>query len=154
MIYVECKADVALVELITEVPEDIIHAGCKSEVCKQLKRERDCMGMVDEDPWGSQPLYMNIMEQEDNLPQYEIKTLHDDDNNNNLIVLCPKLEDWVLKNAVEADIDVTEYGLPNHAIGLHRIINRRLDEFKRLVANLKGHGRMEVLERLLKSKNE
>ena len=110
------------------------------------------MGMVDEDPRGSQPLYMNIVEPEDNLPQYGLKTLHDDDNNN-LIVLCPKLEDWVLKNAEEAGIDVTDYGLPNYAKELHRIINRRLDEFKTLVADLKGHGRMEVLERLFKRGN-
>ncbi len=154
MIYVECKPDFTLVKSITNIlKREIIHEGGKSEVCKRLERQKNCRGLIDEDPQSIQPPYVKKMIAKDDLSKLELKILQDN-NDNYLIVLCPRLEEWILKSAKEADIDVRRYNLPNNARKLHREININLDKFKILIADLKDCNRMKTLKRLLESKKK
>jgi len=151
MIYIECKADRVLASSITSIPKrDFIHAGNKSGVCKRLERHRNCKGLVDEDPWSTDPPYMKKLKRE-NLSQHELQILHDNSNDNRLIVLCPRLEEWILKTAKEAGLDVKKYHLPDDATKLHREINITLGKFERLIGELKNKNpeRLKILERLL-----
>lgn len=58
--------------------------------------------------------------------------------------------EWVLRAAQEAGKDVKGYGLPEDGEALHLHINAKLDEFERLVTDLKGSRRLKTLRRLLK----
>jgi len=151
MIYVECKPDFALVRSLTNITRrGIIHTKGKGEICNQLRKRSGCKGLVDEDPLSIQPPYMREARLENNLPQHDLKLLHDDTNNNYLIVLCPRLEEWVLKAAQEDSKDVTRYNLPNNGIKLHQQININLDRFEDLLEDLKGSSsRLKTLKRLL-----
>ena len=152
MIYVECKPDFTLVKSITGIPKrEIIHAGGKSEVCKRLEKNKNHKGVVDEDPWSVQPPYLKKLETKENLSDYELKLL-DDNNDNRLIVLCPRLEDWILKTAKEADVDVRKYNLPEDPTKLHEVINNKIDKFDDLIENLKDHERLKILKNLLMRK--
>ena len=150
MIYVECKPDFELVRCITGIPKrGIIHESNKPGVCKKLEKQSNCKGMVDEDPGSSQPPYISRLILKDDLFQDELKVYYDRHRNNYLIVLCPKLEDWILKTAKQADLDVDGYSLPKDPNELHRNINIRLDNFKRLLADLNEAERIKTLRKLL-----
>ncbi|MFQ5891233.1 MAG: hypothetical protein ACE5HW_00375 [Candidatus Methanofastidiosia archaeon] len=150
MIYVECKPDFTLVNSITDIPKrEIIHAGNKSELCKKLEKEKNCMGLVDEDPWSGQPSYIKRMRKKDGLSRYELKVLHDNSRDNNLVVICPRLEEWILRTAKEAGIDVRRYNLPNNDRKFREIINIKIDNFERLIGDLKDHNKLKTLRKLL-----
>jgi len=150
MIYVECKPDLALVKCITSIPKgEIIHQKGKSRVCQKLEKEKNCKGLLDEDPLSTQPAYMKKVRLENDLFQAELKIFHDESNGNHLFVLCPRLEDWILEAAKEADLGMKRYGLPDTPEKLHRMINLDLGKFETLLKDLKDSERLRTLRKLL-----
>lgn len=152
MIYVECNADEALVRALGVPKKEIKHSSDKGDVCKKLKKIRSSKGLVDEDPSGTQPSYikdLRLLSHED-----EIKILYDQRNQNHLILLCPKLEGWILKAAKEVEIDVRKYSLPDNENELHKVINRKLGKFVALIEELKQKRSrtLKTLEGLIKGK--
>jgi len=152
MIYIECKPDYVLVNTLTKFPrKEIIHEfKGKFEVCKRLEAMSDSRGLIDEDPASIQPAYMKGLILANDFAENDIKVFGDSRNNNNLIVLCPRLEEWILKSAREAGIDVRDYSLPNDAKKLHEEINISLEKLEKLLADLKNSSnRLKTLKRLL-----
>jgi len=154
MIYIECKADYTLVTSITDLSrKDIVHGSNKGNICKQLRGQRNCKALLDQDPLSAQPRYLKEARVESDLSQYDLKLLHGT-NNNYLVILCPRLEAWILKSAKEASVDVSKYDLPNDEGKLHGLINISLEKFENLLEDLKGSsGRLKALKRLLESQN-
>lgn len=138
MYLVECKPDATLVKFLTRTSrKNIIHAGNKSELLKKLTEHfTNCRGIVDEDPLSHQPPHLRKFEERQDLKKYDIKILYQKSGNNVLIVLCPKLEDWILKAAHEANVDLGKYGLPNDPQRLHEQINIKIDKFQELVGDI------------------
>ena len=149
MILVECNPDEALVNFLGIKKKEIIHGNGKSGICKKLKSKENIKGLVDEDPLSPQPKYiegLKLIEKNHN-----IKLLYDNDKHNFLIVLCPRLEEWILKAAKEAGVDISDYGLPDNGNDLHKVINFRIGSFKKLLVELKGKSqKLETLERFIK----
>lgn len=82
MIYVECKPDVTLVKTITKISnKEVIHAGNKPEVCKQLRNQRNCVGLIDEDPGSSEPRSMREIRLEKEMSTIDIKIFSDKNGN-------------------------------------------------------------------------
>lgn len=54
-------------------------------------------------------------------------------NDSRLVVLYPRLEQWILEAAKEARVDIKKFGLPNDEITLHEIININLEKYKELL---------------------
>ena len=109
MYLVECKPDAVLVKSITFVPKrKIEHVGNKSELLKKLTvgHYNNSVGIIDEDPWSAQPPYLLRFTLRQNLTSYNFKILHYTSKNNILIVLDPRLEEWVLKSVEETNIDL------------------------------------------------
>ena len=151
MIYIECKPDSALVKTLGVPRREIIHLGGKPELCKQLEKRENCKGLVDDDPFSIQPPYLKRLHVKENLSNYWLKVLNDNSNNNSLIILYPRLEEWILKAAKEARVDVRRYGLPDDGDKLHRMINTNINKFEKLVGDLKGKSKMlNALEKSIK----
>jgi hypothetical protein len=151
MIYTECKPDSSLVRILGIPKKHIIHQQGKPEVCKQLAKRENLKGLVDEDPSSVQPSYLKRLPVKEDLPTYGLKILNDTSKNNDLIILSPRLEEWILKAVEEAGIDIKRYNLPNDEEKLHKEINTDLRKFERLVNDLKGKSKMlEALERAIK----
>jgi hypothetical protein len=151
MIYTECKPDSSLVRILGIPKKQVIHQQGKSEVCKELEKKENWIGMVDEDPFSVQPTYLQKLEETENLSNYGLRVLKDNAKNNDLIILSPKLEGWILKAAKGAGIDIKRYNLPDDGEQLHKVINLDLRKFERLVNDLKGKSKMlEALERVIK----
>ena len=153
-IYTECKADTALLNAILSIPKrDIIHEiKGKFEVCKSLERKKNSKGMIDEDPATVQPVYLKKLVLKQDLPQLGLKRLYDQSKGNHVIVLCPRLEEWILRAAEESNIRVQDYGLPNNPSSLHRLLEHEVDNFIKLVNGLKESNRLKNLKRLLEGK--
>ena len=139
-------------KVLTSVSKrNIIHAGNKSEVIKALvKHYENSKGLVDEDPGSTQPRYLHEFTQKGE--RYSIKVLHNHHRNNYLIILCPRLEDWVLQAAARSNVDVRSYGLPNDPSRLHKRINLQVDKFEKLLKDLMQRSEwLRFLARVLRS---
>lgn len=134
--------------------KEIYHSGNKGNVCKNLAKNSNSKGLVDEDPFSTQPSYIGKLELISH--EHDIKLLYDEKAQNQLIVLCPKLEDWILKAAKEAKVNVEDIGLPDDAYSLHEIININLGKFILLIEDIKKKRSkmLQSLETLLKTRNQ
>lgn len=151
MIYTECKPDSTLVRKLGIPKKQIIHQQGKPEVCKQLEKREKWRGLVDEDPSSVQPPYLKKLEEKKNLSNFGFKILNDNAKKNDLIVLCPRLEEWIIKATEEADIDIKLYNLSGDGEQLHKEINLDLRKFERLVDELKSKSEMmKALEKSIK----
>jgi len=84
-------------------PDQIHHAGNKSNVLKQLDKcdkWGDCLGLIDEDPESPQPPKLREIRLEP--AGYDIKV--GKYKGNVVVVLCPELEEWVAKAVKNTDI--------------------------------------------------
>lgn len=150
-IYTECNADTALLVAILGVPKrEIVHEiKGKSEVCKSLERHTESKGMIDEDPAMVQPLYLKELILKQELPLLGLKMLYDRTRGNHVIVLCPRLEEWILKTAEESNVNMQDFGLPNNPSSLHKQLGHEIAGFTKLVVKLKNSNRLKNLKRLL-----
>lgn len=151
MIFVECKPDETLVLAVTGVlPRQVIHElKGKGEVARRLSVGANLFGMVDEDPWASQPPYLSRMHMADDLPEVALAVRRDPNRNNRIAVLRPRLEEWILRAARMSGVNVGDYNLPADPSGLHEVINYRLDNLKRLVKDLQQSAPMSALRKAL-----
>ena len=154
MIYVECKPDQLLVQMLTSWPNrEIIHEEGKYRLMAKLSQRRDTLAMVDEDPTSNQPAYLSKMHVQEEINNRGLRMLRDASLGNRVVVICPKLEDWVIRGANEAGISLGDphYNLPNSANALHRMINADHRKLERLVEDLADSPRFRALRRLLQT---
>jgi len=99
---VECNNDVAFVnELMNgKYKEKIIHAGNKTNVLKTLEKRSQCVGLIDEDPSSSQPPKLRDIQLQDVGNDIKVGKY----KGNLIVVLCPRLEEWVEKVVRNAGI--------------------------------------------------
>lgn len=160
MLFVECKPDYELVISLASVPiKKVEHAGNKSGVLKKLVRRRgtpnyeNSIGMIDEDPLSTQPPDLEKFREIEYLERYKIRILHYRWLNNRLLVLCPKLEEWIVEAAREARINLNDYGLPSDPRKLHEVINLGIKRFRELVEDLMNQSnRVKELQAQLKKR--
>jgi hypothetical protein len=158
MIYIECNSDFTLLKSVSSIPRSqVIHElKGKSEICRKLATHSNCGALIDEDPNANQPPYLQVVRQrgtEQTFPEHSFKVLHDSKLNNYLVILCPKLEDWSLKLAKDAGVDILNYNLPDTPGSLHHVIGHRLGNYERLLEAIKSKGseRLAILKNLLRT---
>jgi len=148
VLYVECYPDESLAISLGFRKRDVIHAHSKGNVCKKLARTKNSKGMVDEDPGSSQPSYIKSMRLEEE--GHDLKLLLDPRNGNYLVVVCPNLEEWIIRAAREAGVDLNKMELPDDSNRLHKVINSNLEKFEKLLSELQGKSkRLETLRSYL-----
>jgi hypothetical protein len=152
MIYVECKPDETLVRLLTGLPRrEIIHElKGKGEVVNQIKKRSNAQGLVDEDPGSTQHRYLRTMRTVHDLPERGLRLLGDS-SGNRIVILCPRLEEWIVQAAREEQLAISAYCLPEEPRRLHRIINDDLRKFERLVNDLRDSAMLTSLHSALQS---
>jgi len=117
----------------------ILVLGSKGNVIKRLKNRPGDMGMVDEDP-------ESIQTQSHELANYEevdrgeglCLLAREGHNGQKLIVICPRIEDWLVQRARLSDIDPEQYYLPSTPKELKEMVHYEQKEgFRRFLAKLK-----------------
>lgn len=138
MLYVEGKADEVLVIGLGLPRGEVSRELNKDEVLKQLDRQSHCLGMVDEDPNSPQPIQLSRMIVAADYDLLGLRALEHRAQNNRVILLRPRLEEWLLRAAGDAGLAVggRRYNLPSSPTRLHREINLDLSKVERLLADL------------------
>ena len=150
MIYVECKPDALLVGALTNLPKrEIVHElKAKYEILGRISRGSHLRAMIDEDPGANQPAYLRRMRVLQDLPESGLRLLGDEASNR-VIVLRPRLEEWVIRAARETGLDMDRYGLPSEGRKLHQVINVDLRKFERVIDDLNRSPRLRALAGML-----
>lgn len=155
VLVVECKADRALVKILTSASKkNLIHGGNKTGVLGVLlKGYESSTGVVDEDPWSPKPPDMQKFKMKQDVTNHNFRILQHTRRNNSLIVLCPRLEEWILRAANEAHVSPNKYGLSHDATELRKQITAQTDRFEKFVKAIKDRSkRIEELRKHLISK--
>ncbi|MCH8870874.1 MAG: hypothetical protein IIC85_14265 [Chloroflexi bacterium] len=92
--------------------------------------------MIDEDPGKLQPSYLRQITPLENLTHLGLKTYVDNSRNNRIVLICPELEGWILRAVRDSGLRMDTYNLPDRSTALKRVINARLDNLSRLLADL------------------
>jgi hypothetical protein len=133
--FVECKPDETLAMALGVSRRDLEHAGNRAGVCAQVARRSATTGMIDEDPGAAIPHYMKTLTEEG--PEHGIRVLFDSVRKNRLVIVCPRLEDWLVQSAKNSGLKMTDFGFENdNGLCLHREINHRLANVERLAKAL------------------
>lgn len=141
--FVECYADETLVNALGVQLARTGHRQGIGNVCNALKKCRDSRGMVDEDPNCTRPNYLRSLKLI--ADEHQIKVLSDKPSGNQVIMLCPRLEEWVLRATQEAGADITHYGLSNDPNQLLSELSRsqtKRNNLKQLITDIKDKSPM------------
>ena len=136
-VLVECNADEAVLRALGVSKKQLRHERCKGEVVKRVSKLYCATGLIDEDPSSAQPRDLdNYKELQANEGLRQLARR--DDKNKRLIVVSPRLEDWLIQRAKASGIRLKDYGLPSDPDKLHSIPRYEQKEgFCRFLAELK-----------------
>jgi hypothetical protein len=147
-IAVEYYPDEAVLRALGVPRRQLLHEARKGEVFNWLRNTPRGMGMADEDPTSTQPRdrcnYQQVEASEGLLLLTRCGS-----GGQRLIVVCPRLEDWLMQRAEACGVDPRRYHLPDTAKELHDTPRYELkDGFRRFLAELNGLDRgMKLLRR-------
>jgi len=142
-VLLECLPDEALARQLGRTRRDCLHLNDKGRVCNRLKRAQDLVAMIDDDPGAAQPPYLRELQRESD--EDGIRVLHDPVRNHRVIILQPRLEEWVVAGAKAAGIAMEDFGFSERGNEFHREINSRLPAFSRLIEALLEKGSRRLL---------
>jgi len=136
LLYLECYPDEKLVTVLGKTRKQFEHAGDIGGVCTLLKKHSGKLGLVDEDPGKPHPNYLKDLQFVSET--YRIKLLTDPQRDNLVLVIRPRLEEWVVWMARQHDLDLKrDFGIPARTgPELHGVINQHLPKFERLIQRL------------------
>ena len=101
-------------------------------------KDTNSIGMIDKDPWSTQPKkFLQRFSRVQYSGTNKLEILSYNRKQNRLIVLHPRLEEWILEASRRAGINVRRYNLPSNSDELHEIINLKLNRFRQLVRDLR-----------------
>ena len=130
----ECKPDEVLARVAGVPRRAIVHSPGKGNVSKSLAKNSSVIGLVDEDFGSPEP--RTLSEFVELSASHDVKWKTDQTRNNRLVVVCPKLEDWVIKTARAASLKMADFNLSEDPRELHADINHRLLNLERLLNEL------------------
>ena len=134
-LFIECKSDETLAFALGVPRRNIEHALGRASVCGQLAKRTGVVGMVDEDPDAIAPLYLRNLEEQNR--KNGVRVLLDKERNNRVIILSPRLEEWLVQATKSAGLKLTDFGFESdNGVQLHSEINQRLGSLEKLVKAL------------------
>lgn len=135
-VVVEGIPDAELMKLFGFTTKLITKEGSKGNVCNRLEKSQNTLGVVDEDPTSEGiPSYLKILEQK--CEAHNLIHLFDSKRQNTVVMICPNLEEWLSKVVKDEKIDIKkDFGLPDTGKELHKVINREIPKFQKLIAHL------------------
>src|SRR5215475_8424939 len=107
-LFVECKPDETLAFALGIPRKQVEHALGRARVFAQLARRSNELGMVDEDPGSAVPSYMKSLTEQN--WEHGIRLLIDKARNNRVIILSPRLEEWLVQTTKSTGLKLTDFG--------------------------------------------
>jgi hypothetical protein len=150
-ILVECDADETVLRALGVPKKRLLHLGGRNRVISRLRHLPGAIGVIDEDPGTTQHLDMTSSYHPCETREGLRLLRRQGKGGQKLIMVCPKLEDWLLARAKQARMKPETYGLPGDPDRLHSIPRyEKRDGFSRFLAELMRHDEgVAVLRRWL-----
>lgn len=134
-VFVECNPDETLAIALGVRRRAVVHGGDKGRVAKRLRENRAVVGLVDEDPGSAEPPTLSRFVEVS--ASHDVRLKIDREQNNRLIVICPRLEPWLIKTAKASNMRLEkDYNLSDNVQELDAMINHRLPNIERLLREL------------------
>ena len=136
-VLVECDADEVVLRNLGVPRKKLFHFGGKDKLITRLRNLPRAVGVVDEDPASIQhPDLRASYRQVKSAEGLRLLGRHGS-GGQRLVVVCPKLEDWLIDRAKSSGIRPEDYGLPIDPDRLHSIPRyERKESFRRFLAEL------------------
>lgn len=134
-IVVECNPDEALVKKLGYTRKMVTHQSSRGEVINYLQKNPSAIGIVDDDPGAAKPTYFSKFSLDSN-EQLGIESYSIAKVGTRLIVIKPRLEEWVLKHANALKIDLKQHSIPDNGNELHKVINTKIPRFENLIKEM------------------
>lgn len=119
-ILVECFPDEALLRVLGVPRKRLLHERSKGRILTRLRGLPDAVGMVDEDPESPQHRDLNTYRRIQTGEGLHL-LVRGGSGNQRLIVLCPRLEEWLIQRAKSMRIAPEDFGLSSNPDRLHSI---------------------------------
>jgi hypothetical protein len=137
-VLVECYADEAVLLSLNLPRKKLLHFEGRNKVITRLRDLPGAVGMVDEDPGSTQHGDLRASYRQTKSKEGLRLLARQGRGVQRLIMICPKLEDWLIARAVSSGIRPEDYGLPSDPDRLHSIPRyEQKDGFRRFLAELK-----------------
>ncbi len=120
MIIVECYLDEFFIKRIGFTRKQVKHEGGKGKVLEKVKKNknRNVIGIIDEDPDSHQPLEMERYIEKRKGSAIKLMVRKDDDTKK-IIQISQRLEHWLLHRARKNRISIRDFGFPDDPDKLH-----------------------------------
>ncbi len=151
-IVLECNPDEALVKSLGFTRKQVTHQPNKGSVFNYLEKNPSCVGIVDEDPGSAAPGHFAKYKKQGDT-RFDIDVYSYPNRQTRLLVLKPRLEEWILKHAEGNGVRVTNYSLPQNGHQLHKVINERISKFEALLNELVDSEPLQYLKSLISAGN-
>jgi hypothetical protein len=120
-VLVECNADEIVLRNLGVPKKQLFHFGGKDKLITRLRNLPGAVGVVDEDPASIQhPDLTASYRQADSAEGLRLLA-RQGSGGQKLVVICPKLEDWLIARAKSSGIQPEDYRLPGDPDRLHSI---------------------------------
>jgi hypothetical protein len=120
-VLVECNADEIVLRNLGVPKKQLFHFGGKDKLITRLRNLPGAVGVVDEDPASIQhPDLTASYHQADSAEGLRLLA-RQGSGCQKLVVICPKLEDWLIARAKSSGIQPEDYRLPGDPDRLHSI---------------------------------
>ncbi len=137
-VLVECDADEVVLRNLGVVKKQLFHFGGRNKVITRLRDLPGAVGVVDEDPGASQHGDLKASYRQAESAEGLRLLIRQGRGGQRLVMICPKLEDWLIERAKSSGIRPQDYGLPNDPDRLHGIPRYEQKEgFRRFLSALK-----------------
>ena len=145
LLYLECFPDETLVKVLGRTRRQFEHAGDIGGVCRLLGKHTERLGLVDEDPGKAHPTYLKNLKPLGE--QHRVRLLTDPLRDNRVLVVCPRLEEWVVWMLHQHGLHLKrDFGIPaSTGPELHKVINQHLPKFERVIERLLTEGAVPLL---------
>lgn len=134
MIYLECNPDELLCKKLGIPKKRTKHHNDKGRIIRYLIRQKGHVGLVDEDPGAGLPNAISNFN-EHGSTKHGIKQMVDE-NHNILVIICPRLEGWLIAVCKQNKVDLSKFNLANTEERLHNEMNSKLRDFDKLLTYL------------------
>lgn len=132
-VHVECLPDERLVTKLGHTRKFITHHQGKSRIFSTLRKNKNLIAIVDEDPGSIKTRYEESLKFREEIEGISYFT---DTSGNIILILKGKLEDWIIAACKKQNIDISKHGLPVKPNDLHDVIHHRLEVFGKLIDEL------------------
>ena len=120
MIFVECYPDELLLRTLGISRQSLRHERCKGNVVKRVRDLAQAVGLIDEDPDSTQPKELRNYQVTKETEGLRL-LVHRDADRRKLVMVCPRLEEWIFRRSAVSGVSPAKFNLPKDAESLHRI---------------------------------